>query len=90
MVVTEDPQAEPEKDEVLWTEEEINVLTDLLEGVAEDQRDMVRRTWLQYVDAVKRMYRGAKLKSINPLAIEHPELTPERLQRIPWQWLPRR
>jgi hypothetical protein len=86
VTITDDPAHEPEKGEVIWHEDEINVMTTQLEGAPDNIRDM----WVQYMDAVKRMYVGAKLISLKPLRVAHPELTPEKLETIPWKDLPRR
>jgi hypothetical protein len=90
VVLTEDPDPTPEKGEVVWTEEEIGVLLKVLEGLDKEHEELTRSAWVQYLDAVKRMYPGAKLISLSPLVVEHPQLTPERLARIPWKFLPRR
>lgn len=86
VTVTDDPDAYPEKGEILWTEAEIDVLRARLNGAPDHLRD----NWIRYIDAVKRMYVGAKLMSLEPLRVDHPELTQEALERIPWEMLPRR
>jgi len=86
VTVTDDPSHEPEKGEVIWDGNEIDVMLRELQGAPERIRDM----WVQYLDAVKRMYPGAKLLSLKPLRVAHPELTPEKLETIPWKDLPRR
>lgn len=75
----------PENGEVVWAPSEIRALS-VLEGAPDSVRDL----WIQYMDAVKRMYPGAKLVSLEPLRVVHSELTQELLERIPWQMLPRR
>lgn len=86
VTVTEDPNTEPEKGEVLWKDKELEVMLSQLEGASEE----IRNSWVQFMDAVKRMYPGAELISLDPLRVLHPDLTPQRLQSIPWQNLPRR
>jgi hypothetical protein len=85
VTVTDDPARQPEKDEVVWLESEIN---ELLRWVGDNRE--IRRMWVSYLDAVKRMYPGAKLVSLQPLVVEHTQLTPEMLRNIPWQELPRK
>lgn len=89
-MVTEEKDPAPEKGEVVWTEEELEVILKVLEGLDKEHEELTRSAWIQYMDAVKRMYPGAKLVSIEPLVVEHPALTPEKLARIPWKFLPRR
>ena len=86
IVLTDDDSPEPENGEVVWTEIEIDVLDKTLAGAPMGVVD----DWMRYLDAVKRMYPGAKLVSLEPLEVEHPDLTQERLEKIPWQLLPRR
>lgn len=71
--------------EVYWTEDEIEVMYARLNGAPREVIDL----WIRYIDAVKRMYPGARLESVEPLRVRHPELTDEKLRRIPWQMLPR-
>lgn len=86
LVLHEEVQPTPENGEVLWAPSEIDAFHNVLEKAPQDARDM----WIQYIDVVKRMYPGAKLVSISPLRIEHPDLTQEMLEAIPWKLLPRR
>jgi hypothetical protein len=86
LVLHEEGSVAPENGEVIWAPSEIKVMSTALNGAPNEVRDM----WVQYMDAVKRMYPGAKLKCLNPLVVEHPDLTPETLEDIPWQFLPRR
>jgi len=89
ITVTEDPSEEPEKGEVVWDSNEID-LVDAAVTVDGKIHDEYRVTWIKFMDAVKRMYPGAKLLSLDPLVVQHSELTVELLGRIPWQELPRR
>lgn len=86
VVITDEPAAAPEKGEVIYTKAEIDIMWAQLEK--DSWTDKVK--WIRYLDAVKRMYTGAVVKSLVPLQIDHPELTPEKLERFPWQMLPRR
>lgn len=86
VTVTDDPNYAPCRGEVVWDASEIDIMLAELGEAPTNIRDM----WVQYIDAVKRMYRGAKLRSLQPLRIDHPDLTQEKLENIPWRDLPRR
>lgn len=62
-----------------WSEREVDLLL-----ASEHQAP-----WTRCVDAVKRLYPGAVLKSLSPFVMVHPELGRETLTDFPWQMLPR-
>ena len=86
ITITDEPAAEPECGEVLYTHPEIDAMWSQLEHVSYTEKV----NCIRYLDAVKRMYPGAVVKSLTPLVVEHPDLTQDRLENIPWQYLPRR
>lgn len=86
VTITDDPDLKPEKGEVIWSQDEIDVMEYQLRGAP----DRIRSLWVRYLDAVKRMYPGARLRSLKPLRVDHPELTQEKLESIPWKELPRK
>jgi len=66
-----------------WEFDEMEVFTKALGESERQDVDM----WIRYIDAVKRLYPEARLKSVEPLQI--PPLTLEQLIRFPWTLLRR-